>query len=60
MNKIKIIFLLVIILALTGCSGLTPRASAGVGVGVGIDLTKKVPIRPYVGAGIGGGLFKFF
>lgn len=60
MNKIKIIFLITAVLTLTGCSGLTPRAGAGVGVGVGLDLTKKMPIRPYIGAGVGGGLFKFF
>lgn len=61
MKKIKIIFLLIMIMTiLTGCSGVTPRAGAGVGVGVGLDFTKKNPIRPYIGGGIGGGLFKFF
>lgn len=60
MNKIKIIFLLGIILILTACSGVQPRAGAGIGMGVTLDLTKKQPIRPYIGGGIGGGFFKFF
>lgn len=61
MNRIKkIIFILAAALFITGCSGVTPRAGAGIGVGVGLDFTKKNPIRPYFGAGIGGGIFKFF
>lgn len=59
MNRIiKLIILLAVIFSLSGCSGLTP--TAGVGVGIGLDFTKKVPVRPYIGGGIGAGLFKFF
>lgn len=61
MNRIiKLMILLAVILSLSGCSGLTPRAGAGVGVGIGLDFTKKVPVRPYIGGGIGAGLFRFF
>lgn len=58
MKKIKLIFALLVLVAMTSCTGLTPTASAGVGVSV--DLTKKVPIRPRITGGLNLGLFKFF
>lgn len=57
----KLIFVIITILALTGCSGVKPRAGAGVGMGIGVGFSGKKPVvRPYFNAGIGAGLVKFF
>lgn len=61
MNKLKLITIGLLLFILGGCSGVTPRAGAEIGVGLGVDFTRKTPvIRPYIGGGIGAGLFKFF
>lgn len=57
----KIIFIIITIFFMTGCSGASPRAGAGIGMGIGVGFSGKKPVvRPYFNAGIGAGLTKFF
>lgn len=61
MKKLKYIIFGIFIFLLSGCTGVTPRATAGLGLGVNIDFHKKAPvIRPYIGGGMSIGAFRFF